>query len=284
MKRILELMVPGLVGVLMMGAGVGVLPVGGAAQTEETLPTPTAPVAEPSSDVSASEEEPVDGKAGDEPGIETAAAAPAIDCAVLKCVALTFDDGPSPEYTPRVLDTLVSEGVPGTFFMQGSNLKAYPEVAKQVAQTPGMEIANHTATHPDLTGVNDERLRAEIGGAADDLERVTGKRPVALRPPYGLQDETVSKVAGELGQAVILWDVDTQDWQESDPAAINQTVTEEVQAGSVVLMHDIHASAPSALPQMVRSLKEQGYTLVTVSELFGKPEPGKVYENGAESV
>lgn len=281
MKRILELAAPGLVGVLMMGAGVGVLPAGGSVQTEEAAPAPT-PAAEPTPGEPAPEEKPADGEAGGEPEAETAAAAPAIDCAVLKCVALTFDDGPSPEYTPRVLDTLVSEGVPGTFFMQGSNLKAYPEVAKQVAQTPGMEIANHTATHPDLTGVNDERLRAEIGGAADELEKITGKRPVALRPPYGLQDETVDKAAGEHGQAVVLWDVDTQDWQESDPAAINQTVTEQVQAGSIVLMHDIHASAPSALPQMVRSLKDQGYTLVTVSELFGSPEPGKVYENGAE--
>ena len=292
MKRILELAVPGLVGVLMMGAGVGLLPAGGANPIEEPTPvpepTPADPAAEggtgegqPAEDQPAggesAEDQPAEGEAKGDP--ETAAAAPAVDCAVLKCVALTFDDGPSPDYTPRVLDTLVSEGVPATFFMQGSNLRAYPEVAEQVAQTPGMQIANHTVTHPDLTGVNDERLRTEIGGQADEIERVTGKRPTVLRPPYGLQDETVDKAAAELGHAVVLWDVDTQDWQESDPAIVNETVAEQVRTGSIVLMHDVHATSPTALPQMVRSLKEQGYTLVTVSELLGDPEPGKVYEN-----
>lgn len=254
MRRIAELVVPGAVGVLLMAGGLGLT---GAEDAGAHAPDPTpaapAPAPEPPSD-------------------------PVIDCAVLKCVALTFDDGPSAEHTEGVLQTLTDHEVPATFFMQGPNLTANPDIARKVAETPGMEIGNHTMTHPDLTGVTSGRLREEITGGADRIEEITGTRPTVMRPPYGLTNDAVAQAAREDDQSVILWDVDTEDWRGPEPGAVLDTVHEQVKPGSIVLMHDVHGAGPSALPEMIDGLKADGYTLVTVSELIGSPEPGTVYD------
>lgn len=256
----MDLAVPGVIGVMLMGVGIGVSdPV---AETAPQAAAAGAPV------VAAPEPAPAPG--------------PAIDCAVLKCVALTFDDGPSPEHTEALLATLESAGVPATFFVQGVNVRAYPEIAKKIVETPGMEIANHSATHPDLTGVDDQRLHEEIVGNADAIEQATGVRPTLLRPPYGLEDADVERVARESGQGIVLWDIDTEDWRDPGPEGVAAAIHDQVRPGSIVLMHDVHASSPEAMPRVITELKQQGYTLVTVSELIGTVEPGTVYTDRAD--
>lgn len=269
MKRYFSLAVPAVVAVSLMVSGFGAQGETAGAARPVAKGSPTAP-ADPTP-----RPEPTPKP---EPAPEAAEAT--VDCAVLKCIALTFDDGPSPQYTPQVLQVLTRHHVPATFFMQGPSLKAYPDVAKQVADTPGMEIGNHSMTHPDLTGVSADRLTTEIVGAADLIEQTTGKRPSIMRPPYGSQNETVREAAGADGQAVILWDIDTLDWSSGDPVAVAKEVQDNAAPGAIALMHDVHAASPQALDGMVADLKNRGFTLVTVSELIGKPEPGELYEHG----
>ncbi|WP_051215276.1 polysaccharide deacetylase family protein [Granulicoccus phenolivorans] len=199
-----------------------------------------------------------------------------VDCSVDKCVALTFDDGPGP-YTQRLLNTLTSKGARATFFTQGAGLRNYPGVARQIVNTPGMEIANHTLTHPSLPGLSESQIRQEIAGNHDLIQSTTGARSTLFRPPYGARNSTVDRIAGESGEAVILWSVDTLDWQSRNAAAVRAVVNRDTRNGSIVLMHDIHSTTVDAVPGIVDDLQGQGYTLVTVSELLGSPVPGRVY-------
>lgn len=199
-----------------------------------------------------------------------------VDCGALKCIALTFDDGPGKD-TPKLLRTLTGEQVVATFFMQGVNVKAYPAIAKQVADTPGMEIGDHTTSHANLPGSSKEKLTREITNNHALLKQTTGREVKVFRPPYGARNASVDQVAGASGEAVVLWDVDTFDWKTRSASATRDAVRKGARPGSIVLMHDIHPSTVNAVPDIVRDLKADGYTLVTVSQLLGDPAPGKVY-------
>ena len=199
-----------------------------------------------------------------------------VDCSSAKCIALTFDDGPGP-HTARLVGMLTSKGARATFFMQGVMIRANPSLARQVANTPGMEIANHSSTHPQLTRVSSTRLYTEIAGTHALIKEVTGKDVTVFRPPYGARNAAVDAMAAQVGEAVILWDVDTNDWRTRSASATRQTVAQQARSGSIVLMHDIHGSTVDAVPGIIDDLQGQGYVLVTVSELLGGTTPGKVY-------
>lgn len=271
MKSLLSLGVPAVAGVALVLSGL-LAPAsetaGDPAAGSTSAVTPQTPAPEPD--------------AGENPDAAGANQGPAVDCAVLKCLALTFDDGPNEATTPRLLETLSREQVPATFFMQGASIAVHPDTVRQVADTPGMEIATHSATHPDLTGVTSERLTRELVEPADQIEEVTGERPTLMRPPYGSENEAVREAAGVAGQAVILWSIDTLDWQTRDAAATAETTLAEAEPGAIALMHDIHPSTVDAVPEIVQGLKDEGYTLVTVSELLGQPEPGVAYTDASE--
>ncbi|WP_051214904.1 polysaccharide deacetylase family protein [Granulicoccus phenolivorans] len=201
-----------------------------------------------------------------------------VDCGQVKCVALTFDDGPGKD-TGRLLDILNRKGARATFFMQGVNVKADPAMAKRVADTPGMEVANHSISHPDLTKLGAAGVRKEISGNQQRIADTTGKTTKVFRPPYGATNSTVREIAGETGEAVILWDVDTLDWQSRNPTAIRKVVAQQTRNGSVILMHDIHSTTVDAVENVVTDLQNDGYQVVTVTELFGSTSPGKTYTN-----
>ena len=186
-------------------------------------------------------------------------------------IALTFDDGPHPHLTPRILDILDRYGVRATFFMIGENVGYYPQAARAVAAR-GHEIGNHTFSHCRLAGVGSERARQELDECAGQIERVCGVRPRLFRPPEGAVDGPLLSVAGTAGYHVVLWSIDTRDWESKNTTAIVSRVLSSVKPGDVILMHDFighDSKTPEALEQLLPKLLALGYEPVTVSELFG---------------
>ncbi len=197
-------------------------------------------------------------------------------------IALTFDDGPHPFLTPRLLDTLKAKGIHATFFCVGQNAKEYPGILKR-AVAEGHEIANHSWSHPNFAKMSDEAVKSELNRTSDAIEAATGKRPTLMRPPYGSFTKAQGKwFHDELGFTVVLWDVDPDDWRDPGPAVVEDRVlngwkeSTGVRHGSIVLSHDIHKGTVEAEPEIIDKLIEKGYKFVTVSELIAMNEPEPV--------
>ena len=197
--------------------------------------------------------------------------AAAVDCTKLKCVALTFDDGPG-SLTGTLLDRLEAAGVVATFFVLGQNVRIHPDLVTRMVRS-GMVVANHTWDHRDMKRLSLSEARSEVDRTSAEIARVTGVSTTLLRPPYG----SMSPQTATLGQAIILWDVDTEDWKNRDASITTSRALATVRPGSIILMHDIHASTIEAVPAIIAGLKARGFTLVTVPVLLGNPQPGKVY-------
>ncbi|WAS04000.1 polysaccharide deacetylase family protein [Gloeomargaritales cyanobacterium VI4D9] len=187
-------------------------------------------------------------------------------------VALSFDDGPDAKQTRRILDILHQEGVPATFFVQGRMVRRSPQLLWRM-RAEGHEVANHTTNHPTLTALNDARVYQEIHTTQALVCETAGLRPQYFRPPYGSFDRTTIRLAAELGLSLVIWDVDTRDWQHRNPQRIIQTVQDQARAGSIILMHDIYGSTADALPGVIGTLRAKGLELVTVAQLLATPEP-----------
>lgn len=180
-----------------------------------------------------------------------------------KRVALTFDDGPEPIVTMQILETLKKYDAKATFFMLGSRVEYYPDIAKNV-QAAGHELGNHTWNHPDLTKANEDKISNEINRTSTIIEEVTGQKATLFRPPYGAFNDTVST---QSDLPIILWDVDTLDWKHRSPNQLLAYVKQQTNDGSIILMHDIHQSTADGLDAVLAYLKNEGYSFVTVSEL-----------------
>lgn len=177
-------------------------------------------------------------------------------------VALTFDDGPGP-YTLKLLEGLEANQVKATFFMLGSRALVYPEIVKRMVDI-GCEVGNHSKTHVQLTTVSNAAVQSEITETNTAIANAGGISPVYLRPPYGSSDNRVRSVAN---MPVVLWSVDTLDWQSRDVEMIKESIRTTVQDGDIVLMHDIYDTTVDAILQLIPELKAKGYQFVTVSEL-----------------
>ncbi len=203
-------------------------------------------------------------------------------CAAVKCVALTFDDGPSP-YTDRLLQILKDNDAKATFFEIGNKVAANPAGAKRVVDA-GMELGSHTWEHPNMTTIPPEDIAAQFSRANDAIVAATGRKPALYRPAGGLSNPAVRQAAGNFGLAEILWDVIPFDWaNDSNTAATRQVLMAQIKPGSVVLFHDTYSSTVDLVYQFIPVLKANGYRLVTVSELLGPRAPGSSYgsrENG----
>lgn len=195
----------------------------------------------------------------------------AVDCVRVACVALTFDDGPGAD-TGRLLDLLAERQVPATFFLLGTSVRVHPDLVVRMA-SEGHEVGNHTWSHKQLTKLSEAQQREEIARDQAAIGAL-GVRATVFRPPYGSQDAVTRKVAG---LPVILWDVDTLDWKTRDAAATVAAVQKDARAGSIILMHDIHASSVDAVPGVIDALRAKGLTPVTVSQLIGDPQAGRAY-------
>ncbi|MET8338859.1 polysaccharide deacetylase family protein [Streptosporangium canum] len=205
-----------------------------------------------------------------------APAARHINCRRVKCVALTYDDGPG-EYTGQLLDILARHHARATFFVIGQMVAADGPYTLRRMVSEGHEIGNHTWSHAQLTALSEAGIRGELGRTQGIVHHVTGRWMTLMRPPYGATGERVAAVARRKGLAQILWDVDTMDWRDRDSLVVAQRAT-TVTPGSVVLMHDIHSTTVEAAAQVLDLLALRGYTFVTLSELYGGPlVPGRVY-------
>ena len=191
-----------------------------------------------------------------------------------KVVYLTFDDGPIPECTPQILDILARYGVKATFFMVGVNVENYPDAARAVLEA-GHEIGNHTYSHRILNQLSPQEIDDEIGRCEDVLEELCEYRPHLFRPPEGALSPLVEADADQNDYALILWSLDTRDWEDKNADHIAQKVLEKVKSGDIILMHDYigHGSrTPEALEMLLPKLLSRGFKPVTVSQLTARGE------------
>ncbi|WP_340384107.1 polysaccharide deacetylase family protein [Streptomyces sp. SS7] len=201
-----------------------------------------------------------------------------VDCRKTKCVALSFDGGPSPT-TPGLLDILRQDGLHATFFAQGKgHIAKYPDILRRMA-AEGHEIGDHTWTHPRLTDLDEAGARRELARTQDAIERITGERPVLMRPPEGRTNRKVAEVCRELGLAQVLWSVTAKDYETTDSALITRRVLDQTHRDGIILLHDLHKGTVPAVPGIIKALEQRGYTIVTVSQLLApaKAQPGMVY-------
>lgn len=182
-------------------------------------------------------------------------------------VALTFDDGPDATYTPRVLDILRRYNARATFFVVGYRAAQHPEILARAVEE-GHEVGNHSWHHLQLTHLSPERVRAEIARTGSVIRRATGKDAAVMRPPYGDSGPAlVRTIAKDFGMLTVLWSVETQDWRHPGVSVVQQRAIGRAQSGSIILLHDVHASTLAAVEGIVKGLQKRGFTLVTVTEL-----------------
>lgn len=193
-------------------------------------------------------------------------------------VALTFDDGPDPRWTPRVLDVLASRGVKAAFFLVGRNAEDHPDLVRRIVEE-GHEIGNHTYTHGNMAEQPEWRMRLELDATERLIESITGHGTGLFRPPYNA-DSTPSHIeelvplrfAGqELGYTVVLERIDPQDWARPGAAAIVQRVKEQRSKGNIILLHDAggdRSQTVEALPHIIDWLRERGDRIVSLGELL----------------
>ncbi|MDF5751414.1 polysaccharide deacetylase family protein [Spongiactinospora sp. TRM90649] len=201
-----------------------------------------------------------------------------VDCAKVKCIALTFDDGPG-KYAGKLLDTLKKYDVKATFFLEGQYVKSRPAFAKRMA-VEGHELGNHSYTHPNFREISDQEIVDELKSTHDAVVKATGKAPTMIRPPYGEFDSRTVSVAAEMGLPVVLWNGGSRDWATKNETAIYKEVLRNAKRDGVILMHDWVPATVTVMPKLLKELKRQGYHMVGVSSLLRngkKLQPGEIY-------
>ncbi|MBY3756177.1 polysaccharide deacetylase family protein [Azospirillum formosense] len=178
--------------------------------------------------------------------------------------SLTFDDGPHPAVTPRILDILRSEGVRATFFPIGNVAVRHPRIIRRIVQE-GHEVGNHSLTHPNMRTLTTEAQRAQIAETNRILAEA-GADPVLFRPPAGRWNSDTLKAVEQEKMSPALWNVDTRDWFTRDPGKIMAQIDATGTIGSVVLMHTTYNATAEALPQAIGLLRTRGCRFVTLSE------------------
>ena len=210
---------------------------------------------------------------------DTTVSAGSPDCAKLKCVALTMDDGPVPG-TAHVLNLLKRKGVHVTFFVLGQLARRHPALLRRMV-AGGHVIGNYSWNHPEFFGERARMIRGQLLRTDAAVHRATGHDPVLTRPPYGEVTAKVRKTGRALGEAVVLWGVDPLDWKDRKASAVAHRVVKQAKRGSIILTHDSLKTTRAAYGAIIDGLRARGFTLVTVPELFGGPmTAGKVYFRG----
>lgn len=179
-------------------------------------------------------------------------------------VALTFDDGPHPVYTPQLLDGLKERGVHATFFVVGKNILGNEALLKRM-ETEGHLIGNHTYSHVKLSELDIARACAEVEKTNALICEVTGKEPEFIRPPFG---EWKKAMECSFEMIPVLWDVDPLDWTTKNTALVVERVLKDTKPGDIILLHDYYQSSVDAALEIVDALTERGYKFVTVDELI----------------
>jgi len=188
-------------------------------------------------------------------------------------VAITFDDGPSPENTPRLLDMLKKRGLKATFFVVGQCAVEYPDIMKRIA-AEGHEIGNHSWSHPLLTKLGEGAVTEQLQRTHDAIQQTAGVTAKVMRPPYGGFTANQRVWAHKKwGYKTILWDVDPLDWKVRNAGHVESEILKRTVNGSIILAHDIHKSTVDAMPGTLDGLLAKGHKFVTVSELLAMDRP-----------
>lgn len=184
-----------------------------------------------------------------------------------KLLALTFDDGPSKEFTKKYVDVLKSLNVKSTFFIVGKMAEKNPNLLTYIAEN-GNEIGIHSYSHKYMPLMTPEQMIDELYKTQEIVVNTTGVKPDLFRPPYGAFNNTLVKISNALGLHVVLWTVDPDDWKRPGIQNIINTIVSKSSSGSVILMHEGNSETLAALPQIIVKLRSEGYSFVTVSELM----------------
>ncbi len=197
-------------------------------------------------------------------------------------IAITFDDGPHPQNTPRLLDMLRARNVKATFFVIGRSVDLYPQIVRRTV-AEGHEIGNHTYTHRLLSKLPDSEVRTEFTRCHDAVARAAGVQMRVMRPPYGgLLQRQREMAHAEFGYPTILWSVDPLDWKRPGPSVVTSRILSGTTPGGIVLAHDLHAQTVDAMPATLDGLLRRGFKFVTVSQLLAmKAEPAAAQASAA---
>ena len=184
-----------------------------------------------------------------------------------KMVAISFDAAWGNEDTQQLIDILAKYNIKATFFVVGDWVDKYPESVKALSDA-GHEVMNHSNHHDHFSKLSRDQIIADVNACNDKIETVTGVRPTLIRPPYGEYDDNVITAIRAAGMEPIQWDVDSLDWKDLSAAEITKRVTTKVQAGSIVLFHNAAKHTPEALPTILETLLQEGYTFVPISDII----------------
>ncbi len=198
-----------------------------------------------------------------------------------KVLSISFDAAWGNEQTQTLLDILKDNNVKSTFFLVGMWVDKYPESVKAISDA-GHDVGNHSDTHPHLPQLTDEKITAQIEDCNNKIEKITGKRPILFRPPYGDYNNKVVEITNNLKMYCIQWDVDSLDWKDPTPNEMQNRIKTKIKPGSVILMHNGAKNTPTALPMILKTIKEEGYTIVPISELIYK-ENYKIVHDGTQT-
>ncbi len=183
-------------------------------------------------------------------------------------VAMTFDDGPHPQNTPRLLDILRTRNIKATFYVIGGNVDRYPHIVRRIV-SEGHEIGNHTYTHRKLTSLGDSEVRKEMRRTEDAIVRAAGVKPRTMRPPYGaLLTRQRSFIFSDFTYPTIMWSVDPNDWKRPGPSVVKSRILSGAHNGAIILAHDLHSPTVDAMPGTFDGLLSKGYRFITVSQLL----------------
>ncbi len=192
----------------------------------------------------------------------------------LPFIALTFDDGPHPVNTPRLLDILKSRNVKATFFVVATNARAHPGIMRRIV-AEGHEIGNHTVTHGNLAQMSSDGVRKELRDAHDSIVSATGIAPRVMRPPYGaITSSQKSWIRKEFGYPSIMWSVDPEDWKKPGSSVVASRLVKGAKPGGILLLHDIHAPTIDAVSPTVDQLLAKGFQFVTITQLIAMDGKG----------
>ncbi len=185
-------------------------------------------------------------------------------------IAITFDDGPHPQLTPKILDVLDKYDIKATFFVIGVNVDNYPKpLIRAIAS--GHEIGNHTNSHCILKSMDKNKIKEEIDLCKRKVFDLTGYNATIIRPPCGMYDNSLISLAKENNDKIILWNIDTHDWSHMSINGIKNIVINNIKGGDIILFHDYisgESNTIRALEALIPLLKNKGYEFVTVSQLL----------------
>ena len=182
----------------------------------------------------------------------------------VKKVAITFDDGPNPDYTGLLLDGLKERGVSATFFLLGKEVERYPKIVKEIYQD-GHLIGTHSYEHVNLSNLNDSAAIEQVDKTNTAIYKITGEYPEYIRPPFGCWKCNLDY---ETKMIEVLWDVDPLDWKTSNSDVIAKRVIDQVKEDDIILLHDASESSVKAAFKIIDELEREGYRFVTVEEIL----------------